>query len=133
MALKSISALLHLSLLGLGTAFQYSPDKPPYESINVNVSRPTNNAPLDTDLAYYKLNGTNGKKDKLTHSFVRVSCGAMMSVHHTDPDVFSDAGTAERPILTLNHGYPESSYIWRHITKAVSKRVPLVVPDVSST
>lgn len=132
MALKRFLVLLQLFSLCSSTHVQYPPDRPPYESVNVNVSTPTNNAPLDVDLAYYRLNGTNGRSDKLTHSFVRVSCGALMSVHHTDADVYSDAGTAERPILLLNHGYPESSYIWRKTTAELSKRVPLVIPDVGS-
>ena len=131
MNLSSVLLLVSLALSCLGNPVEYPPDKPPYETVSVNVSHPTNNAALNRDLAYYKLNGTNGKSDKLTHSFVRVSCGALMSVHHTDPDVYSDAGTAERPILLLNHGYPESSYIWRKTTAVLSKRVPLVVPDVS--
>lgn len=131
MALVKALALLSLAALGVSTPVVYPPDKHPYETVSVNVSTPTNNAPLDTKLAYYRLNGTNGHSDKLTHSFVRVSCGALMSVHHTEPHVYSDAGTAERPILLLNHGYPESSYIWRKTTAELSKRVPLVVPDVS--
>lgn len=131
MTRKLIYVLFNLAQLCLSAQVSYPPDRPPHESVNRNVSSPTNNAPLDTKLAYYKLNGTNGKSNTLTHSFVRVSCGAMMSVHHTEPDVYSDAGTKERPILILNHGYPESSYIWRKLTAALSKRVPLVVPDVS--
>ena len=102
---------------------------PHYETVNVDVSHPKNNAPLNKELAYYRLNGTNGKSGKLTHSFVPVSCGAVISVHHTDVNVFKDAGTKERPILLLNHGYPESSYIWRKITGAISARVPVIVPD----
>lgn len=131
MALKLISVLLCLAQLCLSAHAGCPPDKPPYEGVNRNVSSPTNNAPLNTELAYYKLNGTNCNSNTLTHSFVRVSCGAVMSVHHTEPDVYSDAGTKERPILLLNHGYPESSYIWRKLTAALSRRVPLVVPDVS--
>jgi hypothetical protein len=103
-----------------------------YETVSVNVSTPTNNAPLNKELAFYKLNGSNGASDQLTHSFIQVSCGSVMSVHHTDPDVFPDAGTPERPILLLNHGYPESSYIWRRVTPYISQRVPVIVPDVRS-
>ena len=104
--------------------------EPPFETVNVNISTPENNAPLNKALAYYRLNGTNGESTQLTHSFVPVSCGAIMSVHHTDPHVFADAGTEGRPILLLQHGYPESSYIWRKLTGELSKRVPLVVADV---
>lgn len=121
-----------VALLSLVSASVVARDKSIYETVSVNVSTPTNNAPLERELAYYRLNGTNGHSDKLTHSFVRVSCGALMSVHHTEPDVYSDAGTAARPILLLNHGYPESSYIWRKTTAELSKRVPLIVPDVST-
>src|ERR1700742_2456947 len=106
-------------------------NRPIFETVSVNVSTPTNNAPLDETLAFYKLNGTNGKHRQLTHSFIPVSCGAVMSVHHTDPHVFPDAGSKETPILLLNHGYPESSYIWRKITPSICSRVPCIVPDVS--
>lgn len=102
-----------------------------YETVNVNVSTPTNNAPLNKELAYYRLNGTNGAQSQLTHSFIPVSCGAVMSVHHTDHQVFAGAGSAKTPVLLLNHGYPESSYIWRKITPEICSRVPCIVPDVS--
>lgn len=98
---------------------------------SVIVATPTDTAPLNHELAYYKLKGSNGDKKELTHSFIKVACGATLSVHHTDPDVFSDAGTEERPILLLQHGYPESSYIWRKLTGQLSRRVPLIVADVS--
>ena len=57
----------------------------------VSATLPPNSAPLDETLAYYRLNGTNGRSSQLTHSFVPVSCGAVLSVHHTDPDVFANA------------------------------------------
>ena len=107
-----------------------------WETVSVfNVSEPEDNAPLDWGLAYetsqlYGYNGQSGE-DKLTHSFVPTSCGANMSVYHTDPTCFQGAGSAQTPVLLLNHGYPESSYIWRNVTPEVSKRVPVVVPDVS--
>lgn len=131
--MEFVTILASLSALGaihLAATLPSSANGPPYEIVSVNVSDPTNNAPLDTTLTYYRLNGTNGNSSVLTHSFVPVSCGAVMSVHHTDPSVFSDAGTPERPILLLNHGYPESSYIWRKVTGEISKRLPVVVPDV---
>jgi hypothetical protein len=88
--------------------------------------------PLDYQLAWVtsQLYGYNGATDKLTHSFITTSCGANLSIYHTDPNVFADAGTITRPILYLNHGYPESSYIWRNVTPEVSKRLPVFVPDV---
>jgi hypothetical protein len=106
-------------------------EQPPYEIVSVNVSEPTSNSPLDTTLAYYRLKGYNGLSDTLTHGYFTVPCGANISVHYTDPDVFLDAGTADRPILLLNHGYPETSYIWRNVSPDISKRVPVVIPDVS--
>ena len=104
-----------------------------YETVNVNVSIPQNNAPLNMTLAYEtsRLSGINGPSGLLTHSFIPTSCGANMSVYHTDPDIFPNTGTPETPVLILNHGYPESSYIWRRVTPAMSQRVPLFVPDVS--
>ena len=102
-----------------------------YETVNVNVSLPQNNAPLNESLANYRLNGTNGPKSQLTHAFVDVPCGARISVHYTEPGVYPNAGSPEKPILLLNHGYPESSYIWRKVTPELSTRVPLFVPDVS--
>lgn len=101
-----------------------------YETVSVNVSQPRDNAPLNKELAYYRLNGTNGNQLQLTHSFIPVSCGAVMSVHHTDPHVFAEAGSEKTPILLLNHGYPESAYIWRKITPEICSRVPCIVPDV---
>lgn len=129
MASRSALILLSIALTCYGNLLDYMAGG--QAVISANASKGANSAPLNEELAYYKLNGSNGASDKLTHSFVRVSCGALMSVHHTDPEVFPDAGTAERPILTLNHGYPESAYIWRKLTSTLSKRVPLVVPDVS--
>jgi hypothetical protein len=95
-------------------------------------SNQANSAPLDYELAWVtsQLYGYNGATNKLTHSFVPTSCGANLSIYHTDPKVFPDAGTPSRPILYLNHGYPESSYIWRNVTPEISKRVPVFVPDV---
>lgn len=66
-------------------------DRETYEYLSVNYSTPANNAPLNKTLAYYKLNGTNGPSSQLTQSFVSVSCGAEMAVHHTEPWVFPDA------------------------------------------
>ncbi|KAI1624786.1 Alpha/Beta hydrolase protein [Exophiala viscosa] len=104
----------------------------PYEVVNVNVSLPQNNSALDYNLAWVQsqLYGYNGAtNNQLTHSFVPVTCGANVSVYHTDPGVFANAGTPQTPILLLNHGYPESSYIWRDVTPVVSHRVPVFVPD----
>ena len=105
----------------------------PYEVVSVNVSQPQNDSALNYHLAWVQspLYGMNGNSNKLTHSFVPMSCGANMSVYHTDPGVFPNAGTPQVPILLLNHGYPESSYIWRDITPEISKRVPVFVSDAS--
>lgn len=104
-----------------------------YETVSVNISNPQDNAPLDYELAWIvsQLYGMNGNTDLLKHTFVETSCGANLSIYHTDPHVFPDAGQPSRPILYLNHGYPESSYIWRNVTPAISSRVPVYVPDVS--
>ena len=104
-----------------------------YETLSIsNASLPQSNAPLNYTLAWdiSQLYGYNGPTNKLTHSFVSTSCGANLSIYHTDPGVFPDGGTPEHPILLLNHGYPESSYIWRNVTPAVSQRVPVFVCDV---
>ena len=102
-----------------------------YESVNLNVSQPQSNAPLNTTLAYYKLDGYNGDSEYLTHGFIPVGCGANMSVHYSEPSVYGNlTGTAQKPILILTHGYPESSYIWRRLTGILSERVPLFVVDV---
>jgi hypothetical protein len=94
---------------------------------------PPNSAPLNYELAWEtsQLYGFNGDSSKLTHSFFSVGCGANMSVYHTDPAVFENAGTEQTPVLLLSHGYPESSYIWRDVTPVISKRVPVIVTDVS--
>lgn len=103
-------------------------------AIQVQHALPPDNAPLDHELAWVtsQLYGYNGESSALSHSFFSVSCGANMSVYHTDPTVFADAGSARVPILLLNHGYPESSYIWRDVTPHVSQRVPVIASDVSS-
>ena len=103
-----------------------------YETVNVNVSLPQNNAPLNHTLAYYKLNGTNGAKSQLTHGFVDALCGARLSVHNTDPGAYPDGGSPQKPVLLLNHGYPDPAYIWRKVTPELSGLVPLFVPDVST-
>ena len=106
-----------------------------YETLSIkNFSQPQDNAPLNYKLAWEtsQLYGYNGGNSKLTHSFVPTSCGSNLSVYHTEPNVFPDAGTPDYPILLLNHGYPESSYIWRNVTPAVSQRVPVMVADVST-
>ena len=115
--------LIFLFAVGLASAYEY---------VHGNVSHPQDNAPLDIELAYHtsRLAGANGKKQLLTHSFIPTSCGANLSVYHTDPDVFDRTGTKEVPILLLNHGYPESSYIWRNVAPEISKRVPVFIPDV---
>ena len=101
-----------------------------FEHTNVNVSKPENNAPLNPALAYYRLNGFNGDDNQLTHGFFTTNCGANLSVHYSLPSVWEDlAGTAEKPILILTHGYPESSYIWRDVAPTLSKRVPVFIPD----
>lgn len=119
-------------VLSLAAGLAYAAPEPEYEHVNIpNVSFPLSSAPLNQTLAYYRLDGTNGASSQLTHSFVTVSCGANMFVHHTDPGVFPNGGTPETPILILNHGYPESSYIWRRVTPEICKRVPCIVPDVN--
>lgn len=84
-----------------------------FETCNLNVSQPQNNAPLDLSLAYYRLGGYNGDGNQLTHTFVQTDCGANLSINYSQPSAWDGlAGTAEKPILLLTHGYPESSYIW---------------------
>lgn len=101
-----------------------------FEQSSVNVSDPQDNAPLDLSLAYYRLKGYNGDSDQLTHGFFSTSCGANLSVHYSQPSAWDGlAGTAEKPILVLTHGYPESSYIWRDVAPTVSQRVPVFIPD----
>jgi hypothetical protein len=117
-----------LFILGFIANFCFS-----YETLSIrNVSEPESNAPLDYTLAYKtsRLYGYNGESKFLTHSFIPTSCGANLSVYHTNPDIFPNGGSKEVPILLLNHGYPESSYIWRQVTPLISKRVPVFVPDV---
>lgn len=101
-----------------------------FEHVNVNVSHPESNAPLNTSLAHYRLAGYNGPTHQLTHSFISTSCGANLSVRYSSPSAWDGlAGTAFKPILVLTHGYPESSCIWRDMSLTLSKRVPVFVPD----
>ncbi len=103
-----------------------------FETANVNVSQPQSNAALDTTLAYYKLPGKNADSQFLTHAFIPVACGANLSVHYTEPSVYGSlTGTPQKPVLLLTHGFPESSYMWRYATQALSERVPLFALDVS--
>lgn len=115
---------LSLALAYIAYTFVYPTPKP-------DVLQPKNNAPLDKSLAYYRLNGYNGGDGKqLTHGFFDTECGARLSVHYSQPSAWDGlAGTAEKPILVLTHGYPESSYIWREVAPIISKRVPVVIPD----
>ncbi|KAH8805077.1 Alpha/Beta hydrolase protein [Xylogone sp. PMI_703] len=103
---------------------------PAFEVVNVNVLQPESNAPLDTALAYYKLPGHNAGSQFLTHAFIPLSCGANLSVHYTEPSVYGSlTGTPKKPVLLLTHGFPESSYMWRRSTQALSERVPLFALD----
>lgn len=98
-----------------------------YETVNVNISQPQTNAPLNTSLAYYNMAGLNGN---LTRGSSQTLCGSSLSFHYTEPSVWGNkTGTPDRPILILTHGYPESSYIWRELTGNLSQRVPLFVPS----
>jgi pimeloyl-ACP methyl ester carboxylesterase len=117
---------MHMDKLFAAAAVKYA-----YEGVNTNVSHPESNAPLNNTLAYYNLEGFNGPSTTtLTHSFIPTTCGANLSIHHTDPSVWGNlTGTASKPIVLLTHGYPESSYIWRDVTPAISARVPVFVPD----
>ena len=103
-----------------------------YETVSVDVSRPEDNSAFNISLAYYKLSGWNNDDPNLTHGFFPVGCGANLSVHYSEPSVYGNlTGTDQKPVLILTHGYPESSYIWRRTTQALSERVPLFVVDVS--
>lgn len=102
---------------------------PNEDGIN-GVSKPESNAPLDPSLAYYRLGGYNGDSQLLTHDLVATDCGANLSVHYSEPSAWDTlAGTAQKPVLILTHGYPESSYIWRQVSPEISKRVPVFIPD----
>jgi hypothetical protein len=103
-----------------------------FETVNVNISQPQSNTPLNTTLAYYKLPGHNADSQFLTHAFIPVTCGANLSVHYTEPSVYGSlTGTSKKPVLLLTHGFPESSYMWRRSTQVLSERVPLFALDVS--
>ncbi|KAK4500865.1 hypothetical protein PRZ48_009057 [Zasmidium cellare] len=94
-----------------------------YNTSNDSIPSSTANPPFNATLANYRLRGHNGDDNQLTHSFVQSACGANLSVHYTDPSVWGKStGSKTKPILILTHGYPESSYIWREVTPAVSKR-----------
>ncbi|KAF2640090.1 alpha/beta-hydrolase [Massarina eburnea CBS 473.64] len=41
-----------------------------------------------------------------------------------------NSASAQNPILVLIHGYPESSYMWRHIIPLLPSTTPLFVPDL---
>lgn len=103
----------------------------PFGTFSINVSNPEDNAPLDHVLAYYRLVGYNGaQNDHLAHDFFDTTCGARLSVHYSQPSAWDGlAGTAEKPVLVLTHGYPESSYIWRDVSPTISQRVPVFIPD----
>ena len=99
--------LVILSLLSVARVFAY-------ETLSIkHAYLPQDNAPLNYMLAWdiSQLYGYNGPNNKLTYSFVPTSCGANLSIYHTDPGESPDGDTPEHPILLLNHGYPESSYI----------------------
>lgn len=130
MGISELLCVLAITNAVLGYPYDLQPPSS-YETVSINVSTPANNSPLNENLAFYTMSGYNGPTDQLTHSFIPVSCGANISVHHTDPGVFTDGGTPSAPVLLLNHGYPQSSYIWRAVTPSICERVPCIVPDVN--
>ena len=43
---------------------------------------------------------------------------------------YREAGAADRPVLLLPHGYPCSSFAYRHLLAALGDRWRLVAPDL---
>ncbi|KAF4589072.1 putative Fluoroacetate dehalogenase [Ophiocordyceps camponoti-floridani] len=85
---------------------------------------------LNKTLANYRLPGRNGHSSYLTHDFIPTTCGSRLSVHYTEPTVYGNlTGSAKKPVLILLHGWPQSSYAWRHVTQALSERVPVIAFD----
>ncbi|PHH78752.1 hypothetical protein CDD80_6303 [Ophiocordyceps camponoti-rufipedis] len=85
---------------------------------------------LNKTLANYRLPGRNGYSSYLTHDFIPTTCGSRLSAHYTEPTVYGNlTGSAKKPVLILLHGWPQSSYAWRHVTQALSERVPVIAFD----
>jgi len=59
-------------------------------------------------------------------SSVKTSCGAEVFAYHRN----ITHRNGKTPILVLIHGYPESSYMWRHVATRIPEDVPLFVPDI---
>jgi len=59
----------------------------------------------------------------------------MVAVHHRTVSVdgldvfYREAGPADAPVLLLLHGYPSSSYMFRHLIPALADRYRVVAPD----
>lgn len=52
------------------------------------------------------------------------------SYSHPGPAPSSSSSPQSGPIIALVHGYPYSSYMWRHVIKPLSEQYPLFVPEL---
>ncbi|KAJ9663305.1 hypothetical protein H2201_005749 [Coniosporium apollinis] len=65
----------------------------------------------------------------LTQHSVKTNCGSVIQCHFR-PAVLPAPGAPPRPLLVLLHGYPQTSFMWRHLIKLLPSDLPLFIPDL---
>ncbi|MCJ1358749.1 MAG: hypothetical protein MMC33_008749 [Icmadophila ericetorum] len=66
----------------------------------------------------------------LKHGFHTTSTGSTVSFYHSNISQ-SEIEAKGAPVLVLVHGWPQTSYMWRHLIPMLSDEYPLFVPDVN--
>lgn len=61
-----------------------------------------------------------------TQHFVKTNGGSVIHCHFRPPVPLA----SPRPLLVLLHGYPQTSFMWRHLIKLLPSDVPLFIPDL---
>lgn len=65
----------------------------------------------------------------LTQHSIKTSCGSVIQCHlRRSVPLASQA--SPRPLLVLLHGYPQTSFMWRHLIKLLPSDIALFIPDL---
>ncbi|KKY18593.1 putative alpha beta hydrolase [Diplodia seriata] len=59
----------------------------------------------------------------------KTTCGSEIFSYLRPPHADTPP-SEERPLLVLLHGYPQTSYIWRHLLRLLPPSYPLFIPDL---
>ncbi|EON69888.1 hypothetical protein W97_09152 [Coniosporium apollinis CBS 100218] len=65
----------------------------------------------------------------LTQHSVVTSCGSFIHCHFRPPVPLASQASP-RPVLVLLHGYPQTSFMWRHLIEILPSDIPLFMPDL---